>query len=91
MIKKLLLTIILVLFLFTSSFGDVIGRSKYDGIYDIFIAQCNGVTKVYRNCVITNDGEYSISFIPDQGRIQTGNGKQIFVTKDCATVTLIEK
>ncbi len=90
LVNKLLLALLIIL-LSAPVIAGVIGDSPYDGVYDIIVTSIDGTTEIYSNCVITNIGQWSISFIPDQGRIQTGNGKQIIVNKVAATVTMVEK
>lgn len=85
------LVLFLILLLAVPVVAGVIGDSPYDSLYDIIVTSIDGTTVIYSNCVITNVGEWSVSFIPDQGRIATGNGKQIIVNKLATSVTMIEK
>lgn len=75
----------------TQSHAGIVGSSPYDKLWDIYVATCNEDTVVYRNCIVTNMGEWVIAFIPDQTRIQSPNGREIIVNKNlCTSVMLIE-
>jgi hypothetical protein len=72
--------------------AGVIGKSLYDKVVDIYVTTCDGNTVVYRDCVITNVGQWVVAFMPDQGRIPTGKGKEIIVHKTtCNSVVMVEK
>jgi hypothetical protein len=87
-IQILFLTLFLTI---VTSYAGVVGESPYDKNWDIYVSDCNGSISIYYNCVITNLGQRSISFIPDQGRIPTGNGKEITVNKTgCTSVRTVQ-
>jgi hypothetical protein len=89
--KYFLVVIVAILLLAGTLSAGVVGNSPYDKVWDIFVSSCNGTTTVYYNCVITNMGEYTLAFIPDQGRIPTTNGKEIIVQKsECNSVTMVQ-
>lgn len=90
---KLLVICIIVGILATSfCIAGIINDSPYDKNWTIVVESCNGSVVTYNNCVLTNMGEYSVSFIPNQGRIPTGNDKEIIINKNsCTTVTMMEK
>lgn len=94
-IKKLQLTVAVVLL--TIAFvapakAGISGKSPYDLVVDIYVTTCDGTKTIFRDCVITDIGPYSVSFIADQGRIPTGNGKEIIVNKNtCTSVILVEQ
>lgn len=93
--KKLQLTVAVILFTFVlvaPAKAGISGKSPYDLVVDIYVTTCDGDKTVFYDCVITNIGPYSVSFIANQGRIPTGNGKEIIVSKNtCTSVILVER
>jgi hypothetical protein len=82
---------LIVFFGIICSYAGVVENSPYDKNWDIYVSSCNGATTVYYNCTITNLGQDSISFIPDQGRIPTSNGKEVIVQKGlCTSYTMVQ-
>lgn len=67
-------------------------QSDYETRWDITVLDsCKGVTTIYRDCYITNQGEYHVSFIPDQGRIGVTNGRVITATTLNSCTTFIRQ
>jgi hypothetical protein len=86
-----LLLVVIILMIANYAIAGVVGQSPYDKTWDIYVSECSGSTVIYYDCVITNLGQRSISFIPDQGRIPTGNGKEITVNKTgCTSVMTVQ-
>ena len=90
--RKSLFTFLILMFLIGAAYAGVISNSPYDNVWDIKVTDCHSKTVFYKNCVITNLDEWSLSFIPDQGRIPSGNGKEVIVYRNsCTSVTLTQK
>jgi len=71
--------------------AGVVGNSDYDKIWTIIVTNCSGSATVYHGCVLVNQGEDWVSFIPDQGRIPTGNGKVIKVSNSMCSQIIMEE
>ena len=90
--ERITLAVLLLSALAAAVNADVVGESPYDQVFDIYVETCGGERIVYRDCVVTNVGQWVVSFIPDQGRIATGNGREIIVHKNlCASVVMVAK
>jgi hypothetical protein len=87
--KKILLLPILFLALYSLVYAGNEWKSDYDQVWEITIAECSGTVSVYHNCIITNITEYVLSFMPDQGKIKTGNGQVVKVIRsNCTQITM---
>lgn len=90
--KKLWLVAFILFISTINLFAGVVERSPYDQKWEIMVTNCQGQTTIYYECVITNQGEYVVTFIPNSGNIPTGNGKTIKVFKnDCTSIVMQEQ
>ena len=65
-------------------------ESEYDQVWEITVTDCQGNTTIYHECRITQDGLYVVTFMPNQGKIASGNGPIIRVYRsNCTEVIMI--
>lgn len=92
--KKILLIVLMIMFVFTSAAtaGNQ-WKSEQDLFWDITIINCQGVTTVYKDCLILYDNRFNnLVFMPNQGRIETGSGTMIKVLRNtCTDIIMISK
>ena len=72
-------------------FGGVVEKTPYDQKWDITVINCQGQTIIYYDCVITNQGEYVITFMPNAGNIPTGNGRTVKIFQNNCTQVIMEQ
>lgn len=89
MLKKIIVTILL-LFSIIGTIG-IVERSPYDTRWEITVINCNGEIWVFNDCVITNQGQDVVTFIPGAGRIPTGNEKTLKIFRDNCTSIFMEE
>ena len=68
-------------------------QSAYDVRWNITVTDsCTGSMVTYHNCYLTNQGQYQISFIPNQGRtgITTGKVRTVHAFSGCLSYTMEE-
>jgi hypothetical protein len=88
--KALLIIFLICLFILPAAAG-LVGKSEYDVVWRITVIDCNGGMRVYNNCRITNLGQSVVSFMPDQGQIASGNGREIIVTTNDGCTRVIKE
>ena len=65
-------------------------ESEYDQVWEITVTDCQGNTTIYYDCRITQDGLYVVTFMPNQGKMATGNGPIIRVYRsNCTEVIMV--
>ena len=89
--ERIVIASILLFLMVPPAIGGVGGTSDYDIVWKITVIDCRGNTTVYDNCRITNNGQFSISFMPDQGLISSGNGKIIVINTVSTCTTVIRE
>jgi len=83
---------IFVLFLSIGNlFAGIVEQSPYDQKWEITVINCQGQATIYYDCVVTNQGEYVVTFMPNAGNIPTGNGKTIKVFRSNCTTVIMEQ
>ena len=90
---KKIIVVTLILFLSIANlFAGVVERSPYDQKWEITVINCRGQATIYHDCVITNQGEFVVTFIPNAGNIPTGNEKTIKIFQnDCTSIIMEEQ
>ena len=89
---KYFLTTVLFILLLTVSVACAGSQSasEYDQSWEITVTDCQGNTTIYYNCLLTQDGLYVVTFMPNQGKIQSGHGPVIKVYRsNCTEVIMI--
>ena len=66
---KYLVVLFILLFTFSVASAGSQWEGTYDQVWDITVTDCKGVTKIYQDCLIVNDGLFVITFMPNQGRM----------------------
>ena len=85
------ITLMFIFLVVFPAFSGSMRQSEYDVVWKITIIDCKGNTIVYNDCRITNAGQFWISFMPDQGLIPSGNGKEIQINTGNGCVTIIKE
>ena len=85
------LALLAVLLVAGTADSGLVGKSEYDVVWNITVIDCNGFVTVYRDCRITNAGQFWISFMPDQGRLASGNGKEIHINTVDSCLKVIKR
>lgn len=88
---KIFAVIALLVFLTISASAGLVGKSEYDVVWTITVIDCQGTTTIYKDCRITNSGQFWISFMPGQGNIASGNGKEIHINTSNSCVKVIKE
>lgn len=84
MIKKIAITILLILTLSTFGYADT-GKSVYDGKYTTVIVKCDGSKITYNSVVILHYDDSWVTF-------KLRNGKQVTINiSSCTSVTFEEE
>ena len=91
--KKAILAIIVSVMLVGTTHADIIMGSPYDTLWTITVTDCFGNVTIYNSSVITQISTTFVTFIPDQGKIQTASGKRkkIPLMSTCMNVTMEEE
>jgi len=71
--------------------SGVVEKSPYDQTWSIIVTNCQGITTIYSDCAITNQGEYVVTFIPNAGNMPTGRGKTIKIFRNDCTQIIMEQ
>ena len=74
--KKAIFAIILSAFLVGTAHADIVMGSPYDTLWTITVTDCFGNVTIYNHSVITQINTMFVTFIPNQGKIPTTNGKR---------------
>jgi len=95
---KKIITILFMLFILTFIFMNVVDAgnqwsSEQDQIWEITVDDCKGNITIYKDCLIINDNRFNnLVFMPNQGRIPTGNGTVVKILRSaCTDITIISK
>jgi len=65
-------------------------ESKFDQSWKITVNDCQNDITIYNNCLIVNNGINTLTFMPNQGRIPTGNGTVIKIFRSaCTEISMI--
>ena len=89
--EKIVIASILLFFMVLPAIGGIVGKSEYDVVYKITVMDCRGNTTIYNDCRIINAGQFWISFMPDQGRLASGNGKEIHINTSDACIKVVKE
>ena len=91
--NKVILATIVSAMLVGTAHADMVMGSNYDTFWTITVTDCFGNVTTYSNCVITQVNTMFLTFIPDQGRIQTNNGKRkkVPLRSTCMNVDMMEE
>lgn len=89
--ERIIIASILLFFMTMPAIGGLVGKSEYDTVYKITVMDCHGNTTIYNDCRITNAGQFWISFMPEQGRIASGNGKEIHINTNDACIKVVKE
>ena len=87
---KYLITVLFILLLTASvAIAGNQWKSEYDISWDVTVTDCRGNTTVYEDSLIVNDGDSFVTFMPNQGKIASGNGPIIKVYRsDCTSIVM---
>ena len=91
--KKVILVIIASIMLVGTAHADVIMGSPYDARWTITVTDCFGNVTIYSNSLITQLNTMFVTFIPNQGRIQSASGKRkkVPLMSTCVKVEMDEE
>ena len=83
--KRFIIGLLIVLLLTSVAYTGNQWTSVYDQSWQITVTDCQGNTTIYNDCLVVEDGLYLLMFMPNQGKIPTGNGPIIRVYRSNCT------
>jgi hypothetical protein len=89
--ERLVIASILLFFMALPALGGLIGKPDYDVVWRITVIDCQGKATVYEHCRIVNVGPGWIYFMPNQGQIASGNGKEVHISTDNSCTQVIKE